>query len=281
MDLIPTKLLTDHFLDELVPVITDIVNKSLTSGEFPVSLKIALVKPLLKKISLNPEIFKNFRPVSNLSFLSKVIERVAAKRLFAHMSENELHDLLQSAYKPGHSTETALLRVQNDILSALDNKSGVFLALIDLSAAFDTVDHNILLTFLRDTIGLCESALEWCKSYLTGRTQCVSIDNVLSDVSDLLYGVPRGSVMGSLKFCLYTLPLGSIIKAHGFSYHIYADDTQVYLTFSLDEQEEALQKLNSCFRDIRTWMIKNKLKINDEQTEFLIIGGSPYTHNNL
>ena len=271
LDPIPTKLLTDHFLPEL-PVITDIVNASLSSGEFPDTLKTALVKPLLKKLSLDYNIFKNFRPVSNLTFLSKVIERVAAKRFFQFLSDNDLLDLLQSAYKPGHSTETALLRVQNDILAAIDNKTGVFLALIDLSAAFDTVDHELLLTFLQDTIGFKDEVLKWCETYLKGRTQAVSIDDALSDVTELLFGVPQGSVMGPLKFCLYTLPIGAIIRAHELNYHIYADDTQVYLAFDLKSPERALHKLTSCLQDIRTWMIRNKLKINDDKTEFLIIG---------
>ena len=109
LDPVPTRLLTEHFLPELLPVITDIVNMSLSSGKFPDSLKLALVKPLLKKLSLNPEIHKNFRPVSNLSFLSKIIEKIMANRLFQHMSDNDLHDKMQSAYKAYHSTETALL----------------------------------------------------------------------------------------------------------------------------------------------------------------------------
>ena len=131
LDPIPTRMLADNFLPELIPIITDIVNASLKEGIFPDDMKTALVRPLLKKLSLDPEVKKNFRPVSNLSFLSKVIEKVVANRLFAHMSSNGLHDIMQSAYKPFHSTETALLKVQNDILQSLDKKSGVFLAVID------------------------------------------------------------------------------------------------------------------------------------------------------
>ena len=250
------------------------MNSSLENGDFPDTLKTALVKPLLKKSSLNPDIFKHYRPVSNLSFLSKVIEKVLAKRLFQHMSDNRLHDVMQSAYKPAHSTETALLRVKNDILSAIDKKSGVFLALIDLSAAFDTVDHSILLSFLHDTIGIRGSALNWFKSYLSGRTHCVSIDNIMSELIEMLFGVPQGSVLGPFKFCIYTLPIGAIIRFHGLSYHIYADDTQVYLAFEVDDPQQALEKLNACLSDIRTWMIKNKLKINDDKTEFLIIAST-------
>jgi exonuclease III len=211
LDPIPTRLLTDHFLPELLPVITEMVNASLASGIFPASLKTALVRPLLKKLSLDSNVLKNFRPVSNLSFLSKIIEKIAARRLFTHMTENGIHDIMQSAYKPFHSTETALLRVQNDILSALDNKSGVYLALIDLSAAFDTVDHNILLDFMKDTVGINGDAWNWFQSYLTGRTQQVSVENVVSELAKLLYGVPQGSVMGPIKYCIYTLNIGAII----------------------------------------------------------------------
>ena len=146
-DPLPSSLLTD-LLDPLVPVIKRIVNMSLASGHFPSSLKSAIVKPLLKKSSLDPENYKNFRPVSNLPFLSKVIEKIIAAQLHQHMSKNNLLDKMQSAYKCGHSTETALLRVQNDLLQSIDKGKCVYLILLDLSAAFDTVDHNILLTFL-------------------------------------------------------------------------------------------------------------------------------------
>jgi hypothetical protein len=168
---------------------------------------------------------------------------------------------MQSAYKPSHSTETALLRVQNDILSALDKKSGVFLAMIDLSAAFDTVDHTILLSFLKDTIGINGSALDWFTSYLTSHTQCISIDNVMSELIELLFGVPQGSVMGPFKFCVYTLAIGAIIQSHRLNCHKYATNAQVYLPFSIDEPDHALKKLNDCLADIRTWMISNKLKM--------------------
>ena len=277
LDPLPTRLLTEHFLPELLPVITDIVNMSLENGIFPESLKTALVRPLLKKISLNRNVHKNYRPVSNIPFLSKIIEKIVAKRLFKHMSDNNLHDPRQSAYKPNHSTETALLRVQNDILSALDKKSGVLLALIDLSAAFDTVDHSILLNFLQNTIGIHGNAWNWFSTYLIGRTQQIVIDDVKSDPTQLLYGVPQGSVMGPIKYCVYTLPIGAIIRSHGLDYSVYADDTQVYLSVNVNDpvaSKAALDKLNRCLSDIRSWMLQNKLKINDEKTEFLLITSS-------
>ena len=107
---------------------------------------------------------------------------------------------MQSAYRSGHSTETALLRVHSDIVSAIDKGRGVFLILLDLSAAFDTVDHMILLSFLKDYIGLDGPALKLFETYLTKRTQCISIKGVLSELSELAYGVPQGSVLGPIAF---------------------------------------------------------------------------------
>ena len=189
LDPIPTSLLRD-ILSSIATTIADLVNSSLTSGKFPSELKSAIVKPLLKKPSADLDILKNYRPVSNLSFISKIIEKVVAARLLDHMMDYGLMDQYQSAYRKGHSTETALVRVHNDILRAVDKGLGVCLILLDLSAAFDTVDHTILLTFLKEHIGLDGQALDILKSYLTGRTQCVSVDGVLSELSELAYGVP-------------------------------------------------------------------------------------------
>jgi hypothetical protein len=252
-------------------VIVDIVNTSLSSGVFPSELKSAIIQPLLKKSGLDSEVLKNYRPVSNLSFISKVIEKVVASRLVEHMTSNNMLDPMQSAYRAGHSTETALLRVHNDVLTAIDNGSGVFLVLLDLSAAFDTVDHEILLAFLRDHIGLDGSVLQLMKSYLVGRTQCVSVLGVFSELCELLYGVPQGSVLGPIEFCIYTIPLGAIMRYYNIDYHIYADDTQLYCSFDLNSPTEAISRIHRCISDIRTWMIKNRLKINDDKTEFLVI----------
>ena len=138
-----------------------------------------------------------------------MIEKVVASRLLDHMVENELLESFQSAYRAGHSTETALLRVHYDIVNAFDQKKSVFLVLLDLSAEFDTVDHDILLDFLRDHIGLDGSVLDLFRSHLSGRTQCISV--ALSELSELMFGVPQGSVLGPIEFCIYTIPLGAIM----------------------------------------------------------------------
>ena len=168
LDSLPTWILKIH-LDSLLPVITKIVNLSLDTATFPSTFKNALVTPLLKKPNLDSNNFKNFHPVSNLNFVSKIIEKVVASRLTDYLSTNELFEPFQSAFEKYHGTETALVRVQNDILCSLDNKCGVSLVLLDLSAAFDTTDHKILQLRLESN-GVKGRALERIYSYLTNRT---------------------------------------------------------------------------------------------------------------
>ena len=140
LDPVPTTLLREC-INEILPLLTKIVNLSIQLGDMPKALKKAIITPLLKKIGLEL-INRNYRPVSNLAFLSKLIERVIAAQLVEHFVNNNLMDIFQSAYREAHSTETALLKVQNDILMAIDKGNVVLLVLLDLSAAFDTIDHE-------------------------------------------------------------------------------------------------------------------------------------------
>ena len=195
LDAFPTHLLLES-LDCLLPYITSVINDSLTSGIFPSNFKTALVKPLLKNPSLDPNDLKNYRLVSNLPFLSKITERIVLSQLNDHLISNKLFSPLQSAYKPHHSTGTALLKIVNDLLTALDNGKSCFLTLLDLSAAFDTIDHNILLHRLEHTFGISDSALSLFRSYLSDRTQIVTVNGLRSDETLLSLGVPQGSVLG-------------------------------------------------------------------------------------
>jgi len=247
---------------------------SLSSGLFPRKLKSAIVKPYIKKRSLDPEQLHNFRPISNLPYISKVIEKVIAMQLLMHMSNNNILDKMQSAYKRYHSTETALFSVQNDILRFIDDGKHVLLVLLDLSVAFDTVSHSILLSFLENHVGVTGSALNMFRSYFMNRTQCVSIKNILSSVTDLTQGVPQGSVLGPILFCTYMLPLGVILQKHKLNYHIYADDTQLYCSSNTQSSFDSLDSIEKCAKDIEFWMIKNKLKLNGNKTEFLILSSS-------
>ena len=161
----------------LLPLITRIVNLSLGSL-FPSFLKKSIISPLLKKLSLDPEVMNHYRPVSNLSSTSKVIEKAVAHQLNDHLATNDLYEIYQSAYKRLHSTETALLMVQNEILMAIDDRRAVFLLLLDLSAAFDTVQHSTLLSTsrLQSCYGITGQALAWMESYLCNRKQSVAIN---------------------------------------------------------------------------------------------------------
>ena len=148
--------------------------------------------------------------------------------------------------------------------------NGSYLVLLDLSAAFDTIDHDTLFVILKKYIGITGCALQLLKSYFSDRSQRVLIDDVMSGVANIVCGVPQGSVLGPLKFCLYLLSLGAILKYHGIGYHIYADDTQLYISFKCNNPFASLPKLNNCISDIKVWMIKNKLKIIDSKTEFIV-----------
>jgi hypothetical protein len=190
------------------------------------------------------------------------------------MEKNDLYEHLQSAYRPGHSTETALLKIASDINLSLDQGDGVLLVLLDLSSAFDTIDHDILLERLSTWCGVRGSALQWLKSYLADRTQSVLIGEALSDPSDLKTGVPQGSVLGPLVFTIYILPLGAILRKHGIKFHVYADDTQLYIRFNPrdpDSLAQAIRRLEACLDDIIAWLIANKLMVNETKTEFLAI----------
>ena len=272
LDPIPTWLVKDC-LESLLPVITRVVNLSLSSAEVPVDMKEAIVLPLIKKLILDPEILKNFRPVSNLSFLSKLIEKVVDVRFEDHLRKNNLHEKWQSAYKKFHSTETALLRVTNDILLDMDKNKCVLLVLLDLSAAFDTIDHETLMNRLSSRFGVKAKALSWFKSYLSERTQSVLIGKNKSQKCGLEYGVPQGSILGPKQFIGYTAPLSDIVEKDGLRLHLYADDTQIYLAFdpSDESMDISMEKLEKCISKIRKWMADNFLKLNDDKTEFLIL----------
>ena len=218
LDPLPAKLLVPQ-LNGLLPVICSIINLSLESGHMPSTLKNAVLAPTLKKPSLDYQVFVNFRPISNLKMVSKVIEKIVASRLTSYLDENNLRELFQSAYKRYHSCETALIRVENDILRALDGHNCVVLLLLDLSSAFDAVDHEILLHRLNTKFGIKGKALDWFRSYLTERSQFVNIDGTKSDVHNVTCGVPQGSVLGPILYLLYTSPLADILRRHNMLIH--------------------------------------------------------------
>jgi hypothetical protein len=206
LDPIPTFLLK-KVAEIFVAPITKLVNLSLSLGVFPDDMKLAVVTPFLKKPNLNPDVLNNYRPVSNLSFLSKIIERVVIRQLHDYL-ETESDSLfvpVQSAYRPFHSTETAFLKVCNDLLVSADEKDvATVVAFLDQSAAFDLVDHRILIARLSDKFGICGPTLAWFQSYLSDRRQSVSVSGQFSSAVLLRSGVPQGSVLGPVLYILYT-----------------------------------------------------------------------------
>ena len=268
-DILPASVLK-QVIEELLPHLCELVNKSLSTGSVE-GIKESIVVPLLKKAGLDPEILKNYRPVADLVFLSKLTERVVAIRLGDHMCANNLQCKHEHGYKKFHSTETLLLPLINDALCALDNNLAFILLLIDLSAAFDTVDIDLLLHILASEIGINGIALNWFESFLKGRNQRVLIENVLSDSLKVDFGVPQGSVLGPVLFNLYIRSLFDIIENHGFSTSGYADDNNARQSFALHFQYDVINfQLPTLMDKIKKWMHSHFLKINPDKTEVIV-----------
>ena len=232
--------------------------------------------PLIKKKTLCRNEFKNYRSLSNLSFLSKILE-VVAKRLKAHIEEQLLSNHVQYDYKRFHSTETALLQIHNDIICNMDNGEITPLTLLDLSAAFDNNDHSTLLERLYGHFGISGTVFQWFKSYISNRQQRVHIDGSLSCPQYLHFGVPQGSVLGPFLLCLYTTSISQIITTHDVSHH-NADDTQVYIELSQSNTHKSISSLSDCLTDISLWMKSSKLKLNSDKKGFIIIGTKQQRH---
>jgi len=220
-DPIPTRLLKDC-VDVVALFLVELYNKSLQTGSVLTSFKAAYK---LKKSDLDSADVRSYWPISNLSVLSKLLERLVARQLLDHLAAAKLLPELQSAYRVHHSTETAVLKVLADILSALDTGDVAVLTLLDLSAAFDTVDHATLLRRLKTSYGIGGSVLEWFTSYLSSRIESVRCGMSTSDASAVLCGVPQGSVLGPILFLLYTADLQRLVECHNLRPQMYADDT--------------------------------------------------------
>ena len=167
------------------------------------------------------------------------------------------------------STETAVLKVVTDVLTAMDRGQITLLGMFDLSAAFDTVDHAILLRRLEVSFGIRGVALNWFASYLSGRSQQVSVHGMLALSTLLEYGVPQGSVLGPIFFLMYTADLVGLVRSFGLFAHAYADDLQVYCHLSPGEEHVALQRFRSCSESVSRWMSSNRLKLKPPKTELI------------
>lgn len=276
-DPVPTRLLKDN-VDVLAPFLVELFNRCLSTGSVPSSFKAAYITPLLKKTDLDTADPKSYRPIANLSVLSKLLERLVAQQLLDYLNAARLLPDLQSAYRAHHSTETAVTKVLADILLALDAGDITMLTLLDLSAAFDTVDHDILLRRLEISYGFGGVVLGWLRSYLDGRTQFVRRGRSISTPTVVVCGVPQGSVLGPLLFLLYTADLLRLIESHNLRPHAYADDTQICGFCSPAEAVQLQAQMSACLDDVARWMRSNRLQLNTSKTEILWCAPSRRQH---
>ena len=273
-DCIPTSWLKE-LLPNCIEILTRLVNLSLDSGIFVQHWKEAIVRPLLKKLGLALQ-DSNYRPVSNLPFLSKLLERAMLFHFTKYCDEFGLMPDFQSAYRPNYSCETALLSVCKDALCAMEKQQVMAMTVMDLSAAFDTVDHTVLLDILENKFGLGGQILNWFSTYLQPRSFKVCVENQYSTVKPLNFSVPQGSASGAYIFLCYASPIEEVIPAD-LSLNGFADDHSVRYKFKAGNRDQELcmeQLMNICMVNVKEWMTSMRLKLNDSKTEFIIFGST-------
>ena len=254
-------------IQQSAAAIAEIVNVSFRYNKFPERWKKAIVIGIPK--IPNPLTPSDYRPISLLSVFSKIIEKIAAKQMTQYLILHELLDKNQSAYKPEHSTGTALLDITDFIFQALDQSYIVIKVLLDYSKAFDCANHNIILAKLK-SIGFTNSALNWINSYLSGRSQSVKTEAGRSEWKNLSNGVPQGSILGPLLFTILLLDLKDSIKH--CNVHLYADDTQIYISGKIEDILTLFDKINIDLKGILEFSVANNLTLNVKNVNILFLG---------
>ena len=277
LDPIPSKLLIEC-LDYILPSFTDLFNSFLAFGIFQQCFKSALVTSILKKKCLYHNDLNNYRPVSKLCFIAKILEKLVLSQVSSYPNSNNLYNTCQSAYRPGHSTETALLKVVNDLFLSLNKGNISVLALLDFSSAFDTIDHTILVHRLHTDFRFTDTVLQSISSYLTDRTHYISLSYHCSAFVPVHSGVPQGSFLGPMLFTMYVKPLSAIIDSHSIIHHSYADDLQLQMSGPPDRISELLNSMPSCISDVKAWATVNMLNLNDNKTELMLVTSKRTKH---
>ena len=275
LDLIPTSKLQE-IIGGCIPTITHLVNSSLDQGAFCDIWKEALVKPLIKRKLLGMQ-NSNYRPVSNLSFISKIIEKVTLEQFNTHCQENSLVPEYQSAYRKNHNCETSLVKLVNDILWNMDRQLVTSIVILDLSAAFDTVDHDLLLDILEARFGITGTARKWYESYLKPRRFRVVVGKEESHPRQLDYSVLQGSIQGAFLFVAYASTLDEIVDSTTLELNGFADDHSIRRAFKpskLDHKDEleTIVIIEQSVLEIKSWMDQVHLKMNESKTEFIYFG---------
>ena len=269
LDTIPTKLLK-AYPEVFLPLITKLINLSLTSGTFPCICKRTLVKPSLKKSGLE-RIFKNFRPLSNLNFISKLLESAVLIQIQDHLYSQNLLPQYQSSYRVNFSTEALLVKLMDDILKGMQSQEVTALVALELSAALGMVNHDLLLVILKSHFGIEGIPLAWIRSYLNNRSFQVQLGSALLEPIDVPYAVPQGSLLGPVLFTCYIATLDDIIQGTSTSLLGSADDHVVYESFLPADEFSALICLTEVMKRIRN-LRQSFLKMDDSKTEIVIFG---------
>ena len=266
IDKIPARVIKDS-LPAVLLILTSVINASFATGIFPCSWKMAEVSPILKDGDFEEP--NNYRPISLLPIMSKICERIALNQLMPYLLSNERLSATQSGNKKFHSTETSLIHTTEAILGGIDKRKVTTVVLLDMSKAFDSINHEILQQKLQD-VGISSSGVTWFNSYLSQRHQIVRINNELSEPLPVDSGVPQGSILGPLLFSIYMSDLPSVFQ-HCQS-ESYVDDTKIYISFPIQDRADAIFHINDDLLKIRNWCFDNYLLLNPDKTKLMISG---------
>ena len=254
--------------EEITPALTHILNLSISQGKFPDYWKTSKISPIHKKNDqLNPE---NYRPVAIIPVLSKVLERAVHNQLIQYIKENNLLNPNHHAYRDGYSTSTAVIEMIDTWIQAVEDGQLAGACFLDMSAAFDVVDHTILLDKMK-IYGFTSDVIQWFDSYLSNRKQAVSVNGCLSELLSVESGVPQGSILGPLLYTLFVNELPDTIASNS-SMSCYADDTT--LTCKDSSHSELSRKLTEHYQSISKFMVDNRLKLNDDKSKLLVMSSS-------
>ena len=259
---------SDKINESLATYLCNIVNSSFIEGKFPETEKFACVRPKIKGCG-DPDELSSYRPLYNTSVLSKILESAALSQLLGHLGKFESFPKVQSAYRESHSVETAMCKIYNDLIIRKCKGDCTLLVLLDLSAAFDTVDHEILIQDLI-RLGIRGKVLDWFSSFLNNRNFRVVIGKDMSESGKMTTGVPQGSILGPVLFIIYTIELYYLLQSLKVECHFYADDTQIY--FSVLEPNQGREKFQEVYSAVENWMYRRKLKLNSGKTEIMLVG---------
>lgn len=255
-------------LPNLLPQIIHLINFCIEQNAFPTKWKEAYVTPIPK--NNKPEEFSDLRPISILSVLSKILEKVLNRQITEYIINNNILPECQSGFVQGKSTITALAKITDDIIRATDKNEVTALVLLDFSKAFDTINHDLLCAKLK-YIGFCEQAIIMMRNYLSGRIQRVKLNDCISNSLPIRRGVPQGSILGPLLYNIYTHDLKDI--TNNTKIHYYADDSQLYKSFEASSAEEALSIINKELEQLVDSARNHNLKININKSCVMYFGG--------